>query len=37
MYVFGSGGGFIFNPSQNVQVGVSEKNLLAMVSTLKDS
>jgi len=36
MDVFGPGGGFVFNPSHNVQAGVPVENLLAMYQAVKD-
>jgi hypothetical protein len=34
--VFGTGGGFVFNPIHNVQAGVPVENLLAMYETVRD-
>ncbi len=34
--VFGRGGGFVFNPSHNVQARVPVENLLAMYETLRE-
>lgn len=34
--VFGAGGGFVFNPSHNVQAGIPVENLLAMYQAVKD-
>ena len=34
--VFGTGGGFVFNPIHNVQAGVQSENLLAMYETVRD-
>lgn len=36
MGVFGLGGGFVFNPSHNVQAGVPVGNLLALYTAVKD-
>jgi hypothetical protein len=36
MEVFGSGGGFVFNPSHNVQAGIPVENLLALYQSVKD-
>jgi hypothetical protein len=36
MHVFGPGGGFVFNPSHNVQVGIPVENLLALYHAVKD-
>jgi hypothetical protein len=36
MEVFGSAGGFVFNPSHNVQAGVPINNLLALYQAVKD-
>ena len=36
MDVFGQGGGFVFNPSHNVQAGVPVENLLALYRAVKD-
>ena len=36
MQVFGAGGGFVFNPSHNVQAGIPAENLLAMYKAVKD-
>jgi uroporphyrinogen-III decarboxylase len=34
--IFGSGGGFVFNPSHNIQAGIPIENLLALFQTVKD-
>lgn len=34
--IFGSGGGFVFNPSHNIQAGIPVKNLLALFQAVKD-
>ncbi len=34
--IFGQGGGFVFNPSHNIQAGVPIENLLAMYETVRD-
>jgi uroporphyrinogen-III decarboxylase len=36
MRIFGAGGGFVFNPSHNVQAGVPVENLLALYQAVKD-
>jgi uroporphyrinogen-III decarboxylase len=36
MHVFGANGGFVFNPSHNVQAGVPVENLLEMYRAVKD-
>ena len=36
MQTFGAGGGFVFNPSHNVQAGVPVENLLAMYQAVED-
>jgi hypothetical protein len=36
MEIFGQGGGFVFNPSHNVQAGVPLENLLALYQAVKD-
>jgi len=34
--IFGKGGGFVFNPSHNVQAGVPVENLIAMYETVRE-
>jgi hypothetical protein len=34
--IFGSGGGFVFNPSHNIQTGIPVENLLALFQAVKD-
>ena len=36
MRLFGAGGGFVFNPSHNVQAGVPVENLLALYQAVED-
>ena len=36
MRIFGTGGGFVFNPIHNVQAGIPEDNLLALYEAVKE-
>jgi len=36
MQAFGSGGGFVFNPSHNVQARVPVENLVALYRAMED-
>jgi uroporphyrinogen-III decarboxylase len=36
MQIFGAEGGFVFNPSHNVQAGIPVENLLALYQAIED-